>query len=48
MKSIRGELAPDEDHPDLPDMVHPFTPVDRESDYRQAWAYFERKLKEER
>jgi hypothetical protein len=27
--------------------VHPFTPVDREEDYRQAWAFFENKLKEE-
>ena len=32
---------------DSPEMVPPFTPVDREADYREAWAHFEKVLKEE-
>ena len=43
-KAFRGELVPNEDHLDFPDMVPPFTPVDREADYREAWAYFEKLL----
>ena len=39
-----GEVVSHEDHPDFPDMVKPFTPVDREADYRQAWAHFEARL----
>lgn len=41
MKTIRGVLGPDESHPDYADMIEPFTPVDREADYRVAWAHFE-------
>jgi hypothetical protein len=47
VKSVREELIVNEDHDDFPKMVPPFTPVDREADYRQAWAFFEKKLKEE-
>jgi hypothetical protein len=37
----------DESHPKFPEMVPPFTPVDREEDYRVAWKFFEERLKEE-
>ena len=47
IKSVHGELTVNKDHEDYSEMVHPFTPVDREEDYRQAWAFFENKLKEE-
>ena len=47
VKTMHGELVINEDHEDFPEMVPPFTPVDREADYRQAWAFFEKKLKEE-
>ena len=47
MKTIGGELGPDESHPKFPEMVPPFTQVDREEDYRVAWKYFEEKLKKE-
>lgn len=47
VKTIRGELVVNEDDPSFPEMVPPFTPVDREADYRQAWAHFEKRLKEE-
>ena len=47
VKTVRGELVVNEDDPTFPDMVPPFTPVDREADYRQAWAHFEKRLKEE-
>ncbi len=39
-------FVPNENHPDYPTMIPPFTPVNREADYREAWAYFERKLGE--
>ncbi len=42
MKTIGGELAPDEGHERFVEMVPPFTPVNREADYREAWKYFER------
>ncbi len=44
MKTAGGELVVDESHPKLAEMVPPFTPVDREGDYREAWAYFSRNL----
>jgi hypothetical protein len=47
VKTVRGELMVNEDHEDFLEMVPPFTPVNREADYRQAWAFFEKKLKEE-
>jgi hypothetical protein len=34
-------LAPDEGHEKFAEMVPPFTKVDREADYREAWKYFE-------
>ena len=48
MKTIGGELGVDENHPRFGEMVPPFTSVDREEDYRVAWAFFEKKLKEEK
>ncbi len=36
MKTAGGELGVDESHPKFPEMVPPFTPVDREEDYRVA------------
>jgi hypothetical protein len=47
VKTIGGELGPDESHPKFPEMVPPFTPVDREEDYRVAWKFFEDKLNRE-
>lgn len=44
VKTVRGELVVKEDDPTFPDMIPPFTPVDREADYRQAWDHFERQL----
>jgi hypothetical protein len=41
MKTIGGELAPDEGHEKFAEMVPPFTQVNREADYREAWKYFE-------
>jgi len=41
MKTIAGDLAPDEGHAKFAEMVPPFTKVDREADYREAWAHFE-------
>ena len=43
-KTKRGQVVLDESHSDFPSMVPPFTPVDREADYRQAWAHFEKRL----
>lgn len=42
MKTNGGELGPDESHPKFTEMVPPFTSVDREADYREAWAHFEK------
>jgi hypothetical protein len=47
VKTSYGELLINEDHEDFPDMVPPFTPVNREEDYRKAWVFFEERLKEE-
>jgi len=47
VKTSGGVLAPDETHERFGEMVAPFTPVDREADYRQAWAYFEGKIGKE-
>lgn len=47
VKSVGGELVVDESHPKFGEMVPPFTSVDREEDYRVAWAFFEGKLKGE-
>jgi len=44
VRTIRGELGPNEHHPDFPNMVPPFTPVDHEDDYREARASFEDRL----
>jgi hypothetical protein len=44
MKTIGGELGEDKGHPKYAEMVPPFTSVDREEDYRVAWAFFEKKL----
>jgi hypothetical protein len=44
VKTVAGELGVDEGHEKFPEMVPPFTPVDREADYRQAWAHFEERL----
>ena len=41
VKTVQGELIVNEDREKFPEMVPPFTPVDREGDYRQAWAHFE-------
>lgn len=40
MKTIGGELVVDESNPKVAEMVPPFTPVDREGDYREAWGWF--------
>lgn len=48
VRTRHGELVVDEEHPDFPDMVPPFTPVDREADYREAWAHFSKRVKDER
>jgi hypothetical protein len=44
MKSVRGELVVDESKPELADMIAPFTPVDREADYEEAWGWFGKRL----
>jgi hypothetical protein len=48
MKTVGGELGPDENHPKFPEMVPPFTPVDREEGYRVAWKFFEERLTNEK
>jgi hypothetical protein len=45
VKTIGGELVVDENHSKFPEMVRPFTLVDREEDYRVAWKFFEERLK---
>lgn len=45
VRTVAGQLQPDDRKPELAEMVEPFTGVDREADYRQAWAYFEERLK---
>ncbi len=47
MKTVGGELDVNESHPKFPEMVPPFTPVDREDDYRVAWKFFEERLAKE-
>ena len=48
VKTIGGEFGVDVNHSKYAEMVPPFTSVDREEDYRVAWAFFEKKLKEEK
>ena len=48
VKTVQGELVVKEEDEKFPEMVPPFTPVDREADYREAWAHFELVLQEER
>jgi hypothetical protein len=48
VKTISGQFGVDESHPDFPSMVPPFTAVDREADYRHAWAHFEKRLAAEK
>jgi hypothetical protein len=40
VKTVQGELVIDEAHETFSAMVPPFTPVDREADYRAAWVWF--------
>jgi hypothetical protein len=40
MKAIAGDLVPDEGHEKFAEMIPPFTKVDREADYREAWKWF--------
>lgn len=45
MKTISGELCSDENHVKFAEMVPPFTSVDREADYREAWKVFEGRMR---
>jgi len=47
VKTVRGVLMVKEEDEKFPEMVPPFTPVDREADYREAWSHFERVLRED-
>jgi hypothetical protein len=47
VKTSGGELGVDESHPKFAEMVPPFTPVDREQDYRVAWRFFEERMGKE-
>lgn len=44
VKCMKGELIVNEDHKKFSEMVPPFTLVDREVDYREAWVHFEKKI----
>ena len=46
VKTQRGVLMVKEEDEKFSEMVPPFTPVDREVDYQEAWSHFERVLKE--
>jgi len=46
VKTVGGEFGVDESHPKFAEMIPPFTPVDREEDYRVAWKFFEERLKQ--
>ena len=48
VKTVRGELVVKEEDDEFSEMEPPFTPVDREADYREAWSHFERVLREEK
>ncbi len=45
VKSVKGELVVNEADPKFEERVAPFTPVNREADYREAWGYFEERIK---
>jgi len=47
VKTVQGIFGVDENHEKFPEMEPPFTPVDRETDYREAWSHFEWVLREE-
>jgi hypothetical protein len=47
VKTVQGEFGVDEGHEKFREMVPPFTTVDREADYRQAWAHFAARLQQE-